>query len=67
MKRRITTLAAAIVVVTTMVAVPAQADHRLGRQCERDFERQSRQLQCCENRADNDREERHCKRFVRNH
>jgi hypothetical protein len=67
LKRRIGILAAAVVVASTMFAAPAQAANRLGKECERDFKRQSRELQCCENRADNNKQERNCKQYVRNH
>ncbi len=68
LKRRTGLLAVAVVVASTMLVVPAQAANRLGKQCERDFNNEGRQIQCCKDGADfNQKELRNCKQYVRNH
>jgi hypothetical protein len=50
-----------------VLTVPAQAANNLGRFCERNKDTQSKQRQCCENRADNNREKNRCIDYVRSH
>jgi hypothetical protein len=50
-----------------VLTVPAQAANNLGRFCERNKDTQSQQRQCCENRADNNREESRCIDYIRSH
>jgi hypothetical protein len=64
LKRRLGLLVVAVFLAST---VPAQAANNLGRFCERNKETQSQQRQCCENRADNNREENRCIDYVRSH
>ncbi len=66
LKRRIGVLAAAVVVASTMLAAPAEAANRLGKECNKRVGLE-RELRCCENRADNNKQERNCKQYVRSH
>ncbi len=73
LRRRIGLFVVAVVMIATMVAAPASAlGKRLGRECERDFNRQARQVQCCRDRTSpergkEERREANCIQWVRNH
>jgi hypothetical protein len=67
LKRRIGLLVTAVIVATSLFAVPAQADRELNRTCERKGPPTSKEVQCCKNRADNNREENRCIDYVRSH
>ena len=67
LKRRLGLQVVAVFLASTVLTVPAQAANNLGRFCERNKDTQSQQRQCCENRADNNREENRCIDYVRSH
>jgi hypothetical protein len=67
LKRRLGLLVTAIIVATSLFAASAQADSQLNRTCERKGPPQSKEVQCCVNQADNNREERRCVHYVQNH
>jgi hypothetical protein len=67
LKRRIGILVTAVIVATSLFAAPAQADSQLNRKCERKGPPQSKEVQCCVNQADNNRERDRCIHYVQNH
>ena len=72
LKRQAGLLAAGVIVVSTIMAAPAQARHtnndsRLGQFCERNAGNQRAEVRCCKQFADNNRQENRCINYVKSH
>jgi hypothetical protein len=64
LKRRIGLLMASVVVISTVLAAPAQA--ALGQRCEnRHPNNQDAQERCCKKQSDTNREKKRCLNYVR--
>jgi hypothetical protein len=66
LKRRIGILVTAVIVATSLLAAPAQANS-LGQYCERHKNGNNAQKQCCQNRANSNSQKNKCIKYVRSH